>query len=361
MKKRTVVLLLMVTLAKIFALGTGDEALEVKSKFYNSKIFKARFYVVDAKNRDKLKVLVFARLLADDFLQAEPLINNIGSRKNVSLAFASPSEAEIGTFLKMKPHFNYALLYDREAHKNYMEQNIIYPRAFVINYQNKIIWDGELIDLPDMLDKFAAGKYDLEVNRKINRYLSEMQNALRAGSEYQLDRAARAILALDHGNLPCLRMRMFAFENTNRHEEAWKFLDEFRRKYPDEKYLYMLQIDMGGRYAAFAERGAAVAAEFVKRPLGRTDEQLLLSWMLVNHYNYSIEALESAEKLLSKLNENSFKEKQQKGLYNRALALAAYKRGDLAEAVKKQQRACDVFDNAEFRKILEFYKKLQKK
>ena len=362
MKKLFAVMLIMTAATGVFALGTGDDAMELKSKFYNGKIFKARFYMVDAKNKDKLKVLVFARLLADDFLKSEPLIKNIGSRKNVSLAFATPAEAEIETFLKVNPHFEYALLFDRNAHKAYMEENIIYPRAFVIDYQNKIIWDGELMDLPDMLDKFAAGKYDLETNRKINRYLAEMQNALRSGSEYQLDRAAREILALEPGNLACLRMRMFAFENTNRHEEAWKFLEEFRRKYPAEKYLYMLQIDMGGRYAAFAERGAETATAFVKAGLGNAEDRLLLCWMLANHYNYSIEALDNAQKLLSSVNEETFRNsRQQHGLYHRAAALIAYKRGDLAEAVKKQRRACEVFDNAEFRKILSFYEKLQKK
>lgn len=362
MKKTMVFLLSALAFGRVCALSTGDDASELKSKFYNSKIFKARFYAVDKKNEKKLKVLVFARLLADDFLQSEPLIKNIGSRRNVSLAFASASESEIAAFLQMRPNFEYALLFDRDAQKKYMEQNIIYPRAFVINYQNKIIWDGELIDLPDMLDKFAAGKYDLEVNRKINRYLSEMQNALRAGSEYQLDRAARAILELEPGNLACLRMRMFSFENTNRHSEAWKFLEEFRQKYPDEKYLYMLQIDMGGRYSAFAERGAAAASEFVRRKLGNDNERLLLSWMLINHYNYSLEALDSAAALLASVKADAFKgSAQQTGLYYRAQALAAYKRGDLAGALKFQRQACDVFDSAEFRKIYEFYKKLQKK
>lgn len=362
MKKITVFLLSVLFVGKIFALGTGDNAVELKSKFYNNKIFKARFYAVDKKNAGKLKVLVFARLLADDFLQSESLIKNIGSRKNISLAFAAAAESEITAFMQIKPAFEYALLFDSEAHNKYMEQNIIYPRAFVIDYQNKIIWDGELMDLPEMLDKYTAGKYDLEVNRKINRYLAEMQNALRAGSEYQLDRAARAILAIDPGNLACLRMRIFSFENTNRHDDAWKFLEEFRQKNPDEKYLYMLQIDMGGRYPAFAARGAAAAAEFVKRKLGNNGERLLLSWMLVNHYNYNIEALESASKLLASLKVDKFgNDVQQRGLYYRTLALAAYKRGDLAEALKQQKKACEVSDSAEFRQIYEFYEKLQKK
>ena len=119
---------------------------------------------------------------------------------------------------------------------------------------------------------------------------------------------------------------------------------------------------MGGRYPAFAARGAVTAAEFVKRNLGNDNEQLLLSWMLVNHYNYSIEALESASKLLASLKVDKFgNDVQQKGLYYRTLALTAYKRGDLAEALKQQKKACEVFDSAEFRQIYEFYEKLQKK
>ena len=112
---------------------------------------------------------------------------------------------------------------------------------------------------------------------------------------------------------------------------------------------------MGGRYAAFAERGAETATAFVKAGLGNAEDRLLLCWMLANHYNYSIEALDNAQKLLSSVNEETFRNsRQQHGLYHRAVALIAYKRGDLAEAVKKQRRACEVFDNAEFRKILNF-------
>lgn len=353
---------LVVMFCKCAALSTGDEALEIKSKFYNGKIFKARFYMVDAKNKNKLKIVVFARLLADDFLQSDPLLANIGKRKGVSLAVVTPSEAEIEPFLKMKPAFEYAVLSDRNANKSYMEQNIIYPRAFVINYENKIIWDGELIDLPDMLDKFEAGKYDLEVNRKINRYLAEMQNALRGGSEYQLDRAARAILALDPGNLACLRMRLFAFENTNQLEEAWKFLEEFRHKYPQEKHLYMLQIDLGARYVQLSNRAAQTADDFVKAKLGDNNDRLLLAWLLLSQYNFDSDALNSSEKLLNTLSEESFKGMpMQQALFNRSWALLYYKKCDISEAVKKQSRACAVSDTQENRKILKYYQSLMKK
>lgn len=362
MKKVIMMLLFACVAGQIQALSTGDEAVELKTKYYNGRIFKSKFYMIDKKNHDKLKILIFARLLADDFLHSDTLIDNIGCRKNVSLAFVSVSENEIGTFMKERPSFQYPLLFDRDANKKYMEQNVIYPRAFVINYENKIIWDGEMIDLPDMLDKFEAGKYDLEVNRKINRYLADMQNALRSGSEYQLDRAARAILELDHGNLACLRMRMFSFENTNRYEEAWAFLDEFRRKYPEEKHLYMLQIDMAARFRQFADRGAKVAEFFVKAELGTAHDWLLLSFMLLNHYENSIEALNCAEKLLKRLNDNSFnKDVMQKALFYRTGALLHYKRCDLAEAVRLQSAACDISGNAENRKILKYYQDLQKK
>jgi hypothetical protein len=48
-------------------------------------------------------------------------------------------------------------------------------------------------------------------------------------------------------------------------------------------------------------------------------------------------------------------------LYNRALALAAYKRCDLKKAVEKQQRECEIFKSGENKKILEYYQKLLKK
>lgn len=344
------------------ALGTGDSAVELKSKFYNSKVFKARFYVVDAKNKNKLKVLVFARLLADDFLQSEALLDNIGSRKNVSVGIAAESLQEIEPFLKMRPDFKYPLLFDRDALNKYMEKNIIYPRAFVIDYQNRIIWDGELIDLPGMLDSYALGQYDMEKNRKINRYLAEMQNAMRNGSEYQLDRAAREILAISPGNMACLRMRMFAFENTNRMDDAWNFLEEFRRRYPNEKNLYLHQIDMGARFPAFAVRGAEVAAAFVRRKLGSNEEKLLVAWLLANHYQYNNDALSCAGQILVGLREGMFGANiYHRSLLYRAGGLVAYKKCDAKTAVERQRRAYEILKSPENLEILRFYEKLIKK
>ena len=362
MLKKICILLAVLSLGNLAALSVGDKALELKSKYYNGKVFKAGFYMVDTKNQNKLKVLVFARLLAGDFLNSDALIENIGSRKGVSLAFATPMEAEIEIFMKQKPGFKYPLLFDRNAHDKYMEKNIIYPYAFVINYENKIIWDGELMDLPSMLDKFEAGKYDIEKGRRINRYLRDMQNAMRSGSEYQLDRAAREILAIDPGNPGCLRLRLFAFENTNRIEEAWKFLDEFRRKNPQEKYLYMLQIDMGARYPVFSEQAAMVGREFLKHKLGTNDDRLMLAWMFLSQYNFNVDAVECGEELLASLNVANFdKVPAMKSLFYRAEALAFYKRGKIAEAADKQKLSCDILPSAENRRILEYYQKLLKK
>ena len=360
---RTVcVLLLLASLGRVCALSIGDDALELKSKYYNGRVFKAKFYMVDKKNQKKLKVLVFARLLAGDFLNSDALIENIGSRKGVSLAFATPSESEIEPFLKQKNQFRYPVLFDRNAQEKYMEKNIIYPYAFVINYENKIIWDGELIDLPSMLDKFENDKYDVEKNRRIAVCIREMQNAMRSGSEYQLDRAAREILAIDPGNPGCLRLRLFAFENTNREDEAWKFLEEFRRKNPQEKYLYMLQIDMGARYPAFAEQAAETGREFLKNKLGNDDERLLMAWMFLSQYNFCIGAIECGEGLLAALKADSFsKNPVMHALFYRSAALGFYKRGNLPEAVRNQQLAKDILPSAENRQILEYYQKLLKK
>lgn len=360
MKKMLLFLLFSVVLSQLSALSIGDQAIELKSRYYNGKIFKAKFYMVDAKNQKKLKIVVFARLLANDFLNSEALIENIGTRKNTAVAFATPDEAEIAPFMKLKPSFKYPLLFDRNAHDKYMENNIIYPRAFVINYENKIIWDGELIDLPFMLDKFESGKYDLEKNRRINRYLNDMQNALRSGSEYQLDRAAREILAIEPGNLGCLRLRLFAFENSNRADEAWKFLDEFRSKYPQEKNLYMLQIDMGARYPEFAAQAANTGRKFVANKLGNNEDRLLLAWMFLSRYEFNINALECGEELLKMIDEKSFKIAGMRALFFRAEALALYKRGKLADAVAKQKRSCEISASPENRKILEYYQKLAK-
>ena len=361
MKKFIGTIILSAVVCTLAALETGDEAREIKSKFYNGKIFKAKFYMVDKRNQNKLKILVFARLLADDFAGASALIENIGNRKNVSLAFATPDEDEISVFLKQNSSFKYALLHDKKAHDEYMNENIIYPRAFVINYENKIIWDGEFIDLPDMLDKFEAGKYDFEKNRKINRYLAQMQDALRSGSEYQLDRAARDILALDHGNAACLRLRLFAFENTNRPEDAWNFLEEYRRRYPDEKYLYMLQVDLGARYPFLADKSAAVGMVFLQKKLGNASDKLLMAWLFLNNYPLRLNALQCAEQLLALLSEKSFTDISMQSLYCRALALCCYRYCDLAGAVKNQQRACEILNNGENKEILKYYQKLSEK
>ena len=51
------VLLLFASLGRVCALSIGDDALELKSKYYNGRVFKAKFYMVDKKNQKKLKKL----------------------------------------------------------------------------------------------------------------------------------------------------------------------------------------------------------------------------------------------------------------------------------------------------------------
>ena len=367
MWKKIFAFAVLLMLADVFAFGIGDNALELKTKYYNRKVFKTRFYVVDTKNQQKLKVLVFADLLGDDFPRNEMLLDNIAARKGVSVGLAARSESEIFAFMKNRPDFKYSLMFDREGMAKYMERNIILPYAFVINYQNKIIWCGELIDLPAMLDKFADNKYDIEKNRKISRKLAEMQNAMRIGSEYQLDRAARDIMEIEPGNLSCLRMRLFSFENTNRIDEAWAFLEEFKNKNPQEKNFYLLQIDMGARYPVFAQRAAAAGAALVRRNLGSDEERLLAAWMFVSSYNFSLEALQSAEALLKSVEKSFNTEKYDKNtavncsLFKRALALLYYKRCNLPSAIKEQRAAYEISKTENNLQILKYYEGLMAK
>lgn len=361
------VMFVMLMMFDISALGIGDEALELKTKYYNRKVFKSRFYVVDAKNQKKLKVLVFINLLGEDFKRNEILLDGVAGRKGISVGLAASSEDEIFAFMKEHPDFKYPLLYDRRGLAAYMERNIIFPYAFVINYENKIIWCGELIDLPGMLDRFENGSYDVEKNRRVSRYLAEMQNAMRIGSEYQLDRAAREIMSIDPGNLSCLRMRLFAFENTNRAEDAWAFLEEFKKKYPQEKNFYLLQIDMGARYPFLAGRGAEVGRDFEKRNLGSSEDRLFAAWMFLNNYKFNVVALEVADTLLQSVKAVfdagtvGAAKLPDRALYKRALALLCYKRCDLSGAVKYQKEACDLINNGDNLQILKYYEKLSVK
>ena len=148
---------------------------------------------------------------------------------------------------------------------------------------------------------------------------------------------------------------------TGRIEEAWKFLEEFRRREPQVKNYYLLQIDLGARYDALSREGSAAGREFISKKLGSNEDRLLLAWMFINYYNFNADALECGEKLLEILKDEKFDDPAQKALFYRASALSCYKRCDIAGAVAQQRLACQIMNDKNDLEILKYYEKLQKK
>lgn len=345
--------------SNLWALRTGDMAKDVSSRWKDLKHFQVKYNTVDKRNSDKLKVLIFCYPTNEDFKTLLPLIDTIDKQEHVKMAFVANNDSEVVLFLTQNPEFKHPITADKKAVTEYMAGSLLYPKAFVIDYKNQIIWDGELIDVLDMVTRYKKGTFNEANAVAISKQLDQIQIAMRNGDDFKAERAVAEILKLEPVNMPALRMRIFMLENTNRQAQAYELLNKQKSLYPDEPQLYLLMLDLASRYNDLSINAAQLGEEFAKRKLGTLNEQILFSWILLNSFNFNYEAIMSSKLLLENAKNNlASGTKLEQALYNSTSALLAYRTGKIAQALEFQTQASQLFASPENKQMLDFYSKL---
>lgn len=336
------------------ALRPGDDALELNVKWLQG-IPRPLLETSDSDDDEntsgtavpELKAIVFLLTRAANRTETVRLLSEL--RKSyagkLSLMAVTPDSVRDGQlFLEAFPEFQIPFGVDekRSITANYMRGSLLYPMAFLIDRDGRILWNGEAVDLAEAVNRYCAGTLDVDVQKKIAPMIDELQTLLRDDNDRRAAWLAESILAADPGNPTTLRLRLFFLERSERAADGWKLLAEEMRKLPTLPRLYFMALDLAMRNAVLQNKIAPLVQTYLDSVPANADSDNLMAWTLLNRAPGSSAALTAAGKLLARMpappGENS------DALLAAQLttrALYAYRLGKVEEARTLQQQAVE--------------------
>ncbi len=238
----------------------------------------------------------------------------------------------------------------------YMAGSLLYPFAFAVAPDGEIIWCGEAVDAPEMVERYVAGSKFGEEQRKIAALIDEMQNYLRGGEDRQLKKCTAEILKLEPGHPGALRIRGFVLENSGRLAEAWKLLETEIDRSPKLARLYVSAFDLISRNPELESHLAGLLDKFA-RNISEPRYLIAMAWALLNRFDANILALQRARDLLL-----ASRGKSPTPEWASTYALLSYRLGDLKAAANYAEIAAAGYEKidsaaaAECRERAKFYR-----
>lgn len=333
----------------VMALRSGDMAEEpLQVRWYCGNAF--RFAFPDAEeNRHKLSVAVFILCRAPQAMPTVMMLESLAARygKNINIAIITPDSADdLKTLLNEVPvkRISAGVDSERKLTANFMAGSPLYPMAFVSDYEGKILWSGEAVDLGEMVSRRFEGKFNAEAARKISPLLDELHVCMRNNDDRKMNNLVREILSYEPGNAAALRLRLFSLEQRNRTFEAWQLIYGELEKSPDIPRLYFTALDLitGDRRLAGQLEKVLVSFE---RNISDAEHRALMAYTLCERISYNITALKMADKLLSTVKTDGLSGASS-ALYYAAKADVAYRMCRLQEAVELQKKCVDFWRTA---------------
>ncbi len=348
------------------ALRSGDDAVELKKTEF---ISGGKVLLVPAgKKEQNLKVLVIFRAEGASSENVPRILQEM-KRRYPAVSFvaltADPKELA-GKYFADNPSnaFSAAIDTDGATVRKYMAGSMIYPAAFVIDGKGKIIWNGEVIDLPEMLEEYAGGTFDAKKAVKLAPLLDDLQSRMRSGEDRMADFAVRRILAIDPKNTAALRLRLFMLENSNRTTEAWNLVADRLKANPKTSKFYLMQIDLALRHSEFTPQLKALTAMYLRNIPSDPATDSTLVWLLLTRSGFEPEVLPPAaalvKRMLKSIPENA--ETLTAAEVWSSAALYAYRTGLPDKAILCQQKALDILKKQSrhraeaAEKMLKYYK-----
>ncbi len=346
------------------ALLTGDTAPEPEQLNFLQERRRPVLEFSDSFEKP-LKVLVFLNTRSPACRAALPLLTRLAGEFAADgvefIAITADPEEQSRQLLRDFPDFK--LPFAREAKPTntarYMAGSLIFPKAFVIAPNRRIIWDGEVIDLESMLTAYRAGRFDEARQRRLAPLLSQLQSALRDNLDARAAELAQQIFELDPTNAPALRTRLYMLETANRGEEAWQLLETLRRRAPQAPDFVFPALELVGRHPELTPRLAPLLEDYLRQVPPDSRRDPALAWALLLRQPLSAAALKTAAALLERTSGETAETLTVK-------ALLAARLGRSEEALKLQQQVSELHrragspQQAESQELESYYRELNR-
>jgi len=362
MKKRFF-LLTALTAFSAAAYLPGEQAGEIKELKWQKEWFSVAPLTDDEAKETPLRVVTILLTRADAAPDAAAMMERY-RKEGIPCAIITPdAESDLKQFAAARPHSAIPMAWDKErkVSAKYLDGSRIFPASFVVDGKGIVLWRGESMDLPEMLQNWRAGKFSLKTQQKLAPLLLELESYLRGGRESEIRRLTREIFDLDPANAAALRMRLFMLENSGKAPEAWELLDSQIKLMPALPRLYFTALDIAARHGELREPLRALLPVFSKNvtdPAARD----MMAWNLLNAFPEDAGMLGTAAELIANYNEDA-RSDGELGFHRMVQALIAYRLGRVDQAVTFQKQAAALIrraggtGDAEVR--LEYYEKVR--
>ena len=330
------------------ALDSENEAPALKlSKWLMNGPVKIEFDKKDKDADKKLFAIVFWGTWSSPCRDAIPLLSYLQKKyRDKGLKVIAVTREDEGTVTKFieanMTALSFGIVLDDQSISTltYMGESRIFPKVFIIGNGNQLVWSGEAIDLPTVLDKFYNGRFNLSKQREISKLTQELQIAMMQSKNDMVRSIAQRILEIDPEDGFAFRTTMFAYESDEKIDEAIQFLSKMIKDNPLIARFNFIKIDFIARYPAFSKELLPTAEAFLINFANSPDELNNLAWALADRFPYLPGTLEIAWKAADKACkavEKNGSDEQKSACFN-TMALIYYKCGMLQQAIDTQKK-----------------------
>lgn len=257
MKKFLLFCLFSFAAAMLYAVQPGDKPGEAATQLRWIDCSPMPFGAVNPEshpNIPELRVIVFMLTRARDTANTVTMLNALTGQYAGKVLFCvitpdnvSDAEALRRTYPDIR--FRLAVDMERKITPEYMRATaMLFPMAFLMDKQGMILWRGEAVDLAETLELHAAGKLDVQLQRRLVPLIYNMQQNMRTGNMAHTTDSACAVLDADPGNAQAMRMAIFAMENQNRIQDAWELVLSLLGHLPENPRFHFTALDLAMRY-----------------------------------------------------------------------------------------------------------------
>ena len=374
MKKLMLPVSVLMFTAVLSAALPGERPGESKHKLQwidSSPMPLGRVYPEKHKDIPALRAVVFMYTRAQDSDRTFAMLENLRRRYQgkVLISAITPDQVKDARAIRQKhPDSRIRLAVDlsRKLTPEFMNNTImLFPMAFLLDADGVVLWRGEAVDLPEVIERQSAGKLDLQMVKTCDPLIYKMQQAMRDGNLFKARDAALTVLENDPVNPSALRMLIFASESLGDVNPAWNALNRATGKNPLPR-LYFTALDLMMRHEHLRGKLPGVIVSFGKRPYTPEIRCAFID-ALLNNFQFESAAVLGAKDILAgtpmAMNAAPLQMGQLlavRARLNYALGNLALAEADMSEAVEFLRKSTEKEFLKQMEKQLKFFRELLK-
>ena len=344
-----VLLFVVMTFNNVNAFQAGVKA--PKLEIYEWK--QGTKFTLKKTDNERLSVIVFWTTWSPLCRESTEVLNSVyDSFKDLADFAVIFQEKDYKYILSYARKFNLkmALAVDDESRtvQAYMGRNLFFPFVFIIDYEGKVLWSGDLADSAVILEKIRNDEFDLTLEKKLSALQRRLRDEVRANDFVNMLKTAKLIIALNPNDPLAAKAISYVFMTGNKFEKGMALTESLIKKYPKSYTLRFLKFEM-------MYRAKKPVADIIKVCAETADDfkeniQVLnrLFWLMVYRYDLDKRPIVFLNQLKNKI--SLLKDKEVKN-YTKAEAFEiearmAYFLGDINSAFKYQTQAVELYKNA---------------